>query len=318
MTQGVESPSLTWHSPVALLYEVSSWACRLITTRWQEIAMVAGIVCAVVGAVVSFFQGMPVLACCFLLFGAINAAGLVYMHQINAIRELEREILGSMREENDKLKENNLSLEKTKTDLEAAVISLNLQMTLQNTEYQKNNSILAKKIEELTAVVVALKSFSALIVEEISEFQENNELAQSILTKIEPHVEKADFVLDKITEQFQSQDENFSERIAELTAFFSDATVQDCIQTLKVATKELKEEMSKTISTQKEYIKLQKKFTTERLLLEQVRKEQAYLHQLLQSDEQAISGAVKELTTQNQELREGLAALRRILNVLAN
>lgn len=317
MAHSVELTYFNWYSPITKLYQASTWACHTITNRWQEAIMIAGVACSVAGAVVSFFQSMPLIACSFLFFGVINVTGLFYMHQINTIRELEREILGSMREENDKLKTTNLCLEKTKSDLEAAVVSLHLEMTIQNKEFEKNNANLVAQIEELTAVVAALKSFSELIVEEISHFKENNQVSRSILSKIEPHVEKADFVLEKIAKQFQSQDQNFSQRIEELTAFFSNAKVQEYIQTLKETSKELKEEMSKMISTQKEYITLQREFATERLLLEQVRKEQEHLHQLLQKDENALSGAVKEFMTQNQELRSGLEALRRILHVLA-
>lgn len=323
MTQGASSIGLCRQSPIAMLYRASTWICRTITTRWQEIVMVAGVVCAIVGAVVALFQSMPLLACTFLFFGAISAAGLAFMQQINAIRRLEKEILGNMHKENEKLKASNSALEKikaelektagelnqTKGELETTVHQLKAENAKQKIDFDESNQKLGAQVLELTTSVASLSGLGEHLKDEVQEVGKNTEIAKKILSKIEPHVDKAQCVLQQIRTQFKTQDQTFNEHIIELKKFFRTATVQKCISNLFKLTNEITAKHEEHTKLLLEYANHKDAFGRERTLLEATRKELQRLHPLLQRDERDLRTGVDQLATQNQRLREGLDLL---------
>lgn len=330
MAQGVPSVGLFCRSPLVMLYQASTRLCRTITTHWQEIAMVAGIACAVIGAVAALFQSMPLLACTFLFFGAICAAGLAFMHQINAIRKLEKEILGSMQTENEKLKSSNIALEKTKTelektagelkqtkgDLEESVRQLKIENAKQKSDFDESNQKLSTQVKELALLVARLSALDESFKDGLHKSIGNTEIAEKVLSKFQDHVGHVQIVLKQVEEQFKMQNQTFDQHMNGLKEFFSNTNVQNCMNQLLGLTRELAAKHQEHKQLLLEYAQHKEAFGRERTLLEEATKNLKKLHPLLQKDERGIQAGVEQLKAQNERFREELVTLTHLLTTL--
>jgi len=253
-------------------------------------------------------------------FGAINAAGLSFMHQINAIRTLEKEILGNMSKENEKLKSNNLALEKTKKDLEAttgqlqqtkdkleeSVQQLQIENEKQKKEFDANNQDLRTQIQELTLIIAGLTGLSNRIKSDTEQSEKNTQIAQDILSQMPSHIDKAQLVLNTMKKQFETQDQTFSQHIDAIKKFFDNTNVISILQDINAT----RAEQTKAYA---DYAQFKEDFGKERALLEEIRKNFAHLHEQLRADEQGIQTGVQAFTTQNKELGQMLITLRQFL-----
>jgi|GEM_PF-2910678 len=342
-------PLFTWRDFVSTCKEhaTSPLVKRVITSHWQELLFIGGMVIAVVSAATAFFYGSPLLAVSFLALGALNATGAFYMHQFSALQDLEKtaetlkketqrlsSIADTFEKENRTLAQTNQSL--LRTNERFKVIALRLKRTQRelfqtnlafrgtnsalqrtNAQLQETNTSLGQQVTQLTIQVSQLQESAARIRDEVQHFAQGNIQFDDHLRRLNASVRLIDDQITSsrhlcalITDRLDTQSQGLGEQIQALRQYFRELSDQNAITQRIQQFTTLQEQIHR--STQ-EFHQMNTQYAEERARLLEIQNVLLRLRQAFEALLLDLNAANTDHRTQNQQLHHNVDRLSELL-----
>ncbi len=266
--QAAHVPVFTWRDLLSTCKEhaTSPLVKRVITSHWQELLLIGGMILAVVSAAAAFFYGSPLLAISFIALGALNGTASFYMHQFSALKDLEKtaetlknetqrlsSIASTFERENRTLAQTNQSLLQTNERLKHITLRLNrtnrqlFQTNLDlkgtnaafqrtNAQLQDTNASLSHQVTLLTTQVSQLQESATRIRDEVKLFAQGNLQFDNHLRHLNASIRVLDdqisssrHLSELITNRLDGQTQGLGEQIQALRQYFRELSDQNAI-----------------------------------------------------------------------------------------
>jgi len=259
-------PFFTWRDLVTICKEhaCSPLVTRVITSHWQELVLIGGIVLAVASAAAAFFYGSYFLGLSFIALGALNATGAFYMHQFSALQDLEKtahalknettrlsSVVDNLEKENRTLTQTNqdlirtqarlknIAIQGTSRDLSRTNSSLrrtNSALQITNGQLQQTNTQLTEQVTRLTIQISQLQESAERIRNEVQLFAQGNIQFDEHLRSLNASVRLIDDQIissrqlcELIKNRLQTESQGLGEQIQALRVYFRELSDQHAI-----------------------------------------------------------------------------------------
>ena len=347
--QTAHLPLFTWRDFVSTCKEhaASPLVKRVITSHWQELLFIGGMVLAVISAAGAFFYGSPFFAVSFLALGALNATGAFYMHQFSALQDLEKtaealknethrlsSIADTFEKENRTLAQTNQTLRRTserfkhiamqmqRTNRELFQTNLafrgtNSALQRTNSQLQETNASLSQQVTQLAIQVSQLQESSARIRDEVQLFTKGNIQFDEHLRHLNASVRILDdqiassrHLCELITNRLDTQSQGFVEQIQALREYFRELSNQNAIMQ---RIQEFTALQTQIHHATQELHQMHTQYREERARLLEIQNVLIRLRQAFEALLLDLNAANTDHRTQNQQLRQNVDQLSELI-----
>jgi len=287
-----------------------------MTKNWQAVLLDCSTVIAVGSLVAALFAGSMIFSAAFAVIAVASGVGSFYMRQFLVLSDLEKtaqelkaskerfeKIANDLETENGRLSETNRELQQTNETFRTT----NRELQTTNEALRETNTRLTNQVTQLTLQVTQLRESAERIKQEMVRFQQQNSLLNNnvegfnlSLRVLDQQILASRALCEQITNHLTSQQQGLGEQLTQLRDYLSELRaenrVHERIQELAALHGQLQQ-----ATTQLQDVQLQ--YAAERANFQAIHEA---LVQLKDQFDAAIRGAVSDMQSNNQQLRNNM------------